>query len=163
MEMSTANTLPNPAREPILPKGSIRKAFANRDFVLTMAVLVKMSDKSDYLGQKLIDALVEHGIKVEEVDRLIPVLAYWTGLTSMVGLGTEIDTKQSIRVFLNEFGGQLGASEFVANLKKRENISELTLQANILNSLFGDWGEPGDVEEVDHLQTTAYRAADEAI
>lgn len=150
MQMSTSDTLPNPAREPLLPKGALRKAFANRDFVLTMAVLVKSSDKGDYLGQKLIDALIAHDIKPEEIERLIPVVAYWTGLTSMLGLNSDLDFKNAIRVFLNEFGGQLGTHEFVANMRKRENMSELLMQSNILNSLFGDWGEPGDIEEVDN-------------
>lgn len=148
--MHTTDTLPNRSREPLLPKGSLRKAFANRDFVLALAVLVKASDKTDYLGQKLIDALIDHGVTSDEIERLLPVVSYWMGIAGLVGLSSTITTTEALHAFLSEFGGELGAHEFIANTRKRPNLSEVALQSNILNSLFGDWGEPGDVEEVEN-------------
>ena len=150
--MHTTDLQFNPVRDPIVPKLVLRNAFANRDFVLAVATFVKASDKEDYLGQKLLDALEAHAITTEEVDRLLPTLSYFLGITQMMG-GVTIDWKEALRTLLAEFGGHLGARGFVENLRAVERtvtggISEQYIQARILNSLFGDWGEPGDVEEI---------------
>lgn len=152
--MHTTDLQFNPSRDPIVPKMVLRNAFANRDFVLAVAAFVKASEKEEYLGQKLLDALEEHAITSEEVDRLLPTLSYFLGITQMLG-GVSIDWQQAVKTLLGEFGGQLGARGFVGNLRAIEeaatfDVTKEYIQARILNSLFGDWGEPGDVEEVNN-------------
>lgn len=150
--MHTTDLKFNPVRDPIVPKLVLRNAFANRDFVLAVATFVKASEKEDYIGQKLLDALEEHAITTEEVDQLLPTISYFLGITQMLG-GVTLDWKEAVRTLLAEFGGQLGERGFVQNLRAMEDaatydVTAQHVQARILNGLFGDWGEPGDVEEV---------------
>lgn len=151
----------NPVRDPLVPKMVLRNAFAKRDFVLAVALLAKASDKEDYMGQKLLDALEDHAITIEEVERLVPVVSYFVGITSIIG--GNLEWKQAVKVLLGEFGGHLGGRGFVQNLRACEDsvsfdVTEQYVQARILNSLFGDWGEPGDVDEDSTNYPGAYAA-----